>query len=242
MKKATALLAALLVITPAVSGSAVAGERLKYSTTVSGIPLGSAKITVDGTAPDYTVRASFKMIPILRQILNGDAEARADGQIVGGRHLPRQSVFRYEDRGGDKRTTITFDAAGIPVDLDAKPPIKPRSYRMTLGEAAGAVDPATAAAVLMAPRVQPCRLSFDVFDGKKRHRISLTGQQAATQGGVVTCAGLYERVNGFKDKYMTPERRTWPFVAQLIRRGGSWVPLKITADTKFGPASVKLKR
>lgn len=242
MKKTTALLAALLVIIPAAAGSAMAGERLKYSTTVSGIPLGSAKIVVDGAAPDYTVRASFKMIPILRQILNGDAEAVATGEIAGGRHLPRESVFRYEDREGDKRTAITFDAAGIPVNLDANPPIDPRPYRMTLGEAAGAVDPATAAAVLMAPRVRPCALSFDVFDGKKRHRIALTGQQSAAQDGVVTCTGLYERVNGFKDKYMTPERRTWPFIAKLTLREGRWIPLKITADTKFGPASVSLKR
>jgi len=112
---------------------------------------------------------------------------------------------------------------------------------MTLAEAAGAVDPATAAALLMAPRADPCAVSFDVFDGAKRHRIALTGAASAPRGKTVTCAGVYERVAGFKAKYMEPGKRTWPFSAVLQDRGGRWVPLKVTAPTKFGPASATLR-
>ena len=237
MKKLIALCVASLFLAPPLA----AKDVLKYSTTVSGIPLGKVKVVVDTEPSAYRVRAGFSMIPLLRHIFNGDAEADVTGTVAGGRFLPGESVFRYEGRKEDKRIAILFEA-GVPVDLEADPPIRKTSYRMSLDEAAGAVDPATAAALLMAPRERPCALTFDIFDGTKRHRISLTGQATATEGNTVTCVGLYERVNGFKAKYMTPERRSWPFRATLMAANGRWVPLKITADTKFGPASATLRR
>jgi len=221
----------------------VAQDWLRYDTTVAGIPLGKVRISVQQDAPDYRVTAVFKMIPLLRRIFNGDAKASVEGVVAQGRYLPRTSEFRYVGRSEEEYLAIAFDEQGAPIDLRADPPIRQTGYRMTLGEAAGAVDPATAVAVLMTPRAQPCALSFDVFDGTKRHRITLTGRAAPAQNEAITCGGLYERVNGFKDKYMTPERRSWPFRATLAPGGdGQWVPLKITADTKFGPASATLRR
>jgi len=237
MKKALVLLAALLVATPA-----AAADKLRYSLTVAGIPLGKVKISVDLGDAAYGVEGKFNMIPILRQILNGDARANVRGVVLDGRYVPRESVFRYEDREGEKRKTIVFDAAGVPIDVVAVPPTRETNYRMTIDEAAGAVDPATAGLILMAPRAQPCALSIDVFDGTKRHLISLRGAQSPAQGKTVTCIGLYERVNGFKAKYMADDRRTWPFAATLTERQGRWIPLKITANTKFGPASATLRR
>ncbi len=236
MKIMIPALTALLIATPA-----MARDTLKYSTTVAGIPLGKIKVVVENDEPEYSVRARFNMIPVLRQIFNGDANATVEGALVEGRHLPRESVFRYEGRKSEERTTIRFDEAGVPVDLIAEPPKRKKSYAMSLDEAVGAVDPATAVAILMRPREEACDIVFDVFDGAKRHRISLTGATAPQRGNTVTCEGRYDRVNGFKDKYMTPERRSWPFLATLAERDGTWVPLKITADTKFGPASATLR-
>ena len=237
MKRLLAILAALLLA----AAPAAAGDRLQYSTSVAGIPLGKLKIFLEGEAPEYRVGISFGMVPLLRRIFHGDANADVSGALVGGRYVPREAVFRYKGRDGGRHRAIVFDERGIPVDLRADPPIRPTDYRMSLDEAAGAVDPATAAAMLMAPRERPCALSFDVFDGTKRHRISLVGE-TGRNGGVVACAGRYERIAGFKDKYMTPERRAWPFRAILADRGGRWLPLEITADTKFGPASATLRR
>ena len=230
-------LAALLAATPV-----SAEEVLKYSTSVAGIPLGKVKIVVDDAGTDYAVRARFDMVSLLRIVFHGDATAKASGTREGGRLAPQEASFRYADRKRDRKIAIAF-AGGIPTGVEAKPALRERSYDMPIDQAAGAIDPASAAAALMAPRAQPCALSFDVFDGSKRHRIALTGQQGTAQGATVTCTGLYERVAGFKSKYMTPERRSWPFVATVEGRGdGSWLPLKITARTKFGPASATLRR
>ncbi len=235
--KTAIILAAILATTPA-----TAETVLKYSTTVAGIPLGKIKVVLNDDDADYRVRAKFEMVPILRTIFNGDATAKAAGSMAEGRFLPRESVFRYAGRKRDRTITMRFDDAGNPAAVQAKPPLRERSYTIGVEGAGGAVDPASAASVLMAPRAEPCALTFDVFDGSKRHRIHLTGQRGAAKGSTVTCSGMYERVSGFKDKYMTPERRTWPFVATVKGRGdGRWVPLKITAETKFGPASATLR-
>ncbi len=233
---------ALAIAAALAAAPAAAQDTLRYTATVIGLPLGSLALDTRTGATEYGVDASFRMIPLLRQILDGDARARVDGAVAGGRYVPRTALFRYDDRDGENRLAIAFDETGRPVDLRADPPLKRKSYHMTLDEAAGAVDPATAAAILLAPRPRPCALSVDVFDGKKRHRLSLVGAQSPVDDGTVTCAGVYERVDGFKDKYMTPERRTWPFRAILAARGDRWLPLKITADTKFGPASATLDR
>jgi len=242
MKKSLALVAALTLAAPGITPALAAEEVLRYSTTVAGIPLGKLKILMNTGPADYTVGASFRMVPILRQILEGDADADVAGAVVGGRYVPREMTFLLEDNDGDKRRTILFDASGNPADLRADPPLREKAYGMTLAEAAGAVDPATAAAVLMAPRERPCALSFDVFDGAKRHRVSLIGAGSVQRGDTVTCVGFYERIAGFKAKYMTPDRRTWSFSATLQNRGGRWVPLKISASTKFGPASATLRQ
>ena len=238
MKKSlfAAAIAALLSATPA-----LAEDVLKYSTSVAGIPLGKIKVIASADGQDYTARAHFSMIPVLRQIFHGDASATAEGSRAGDDFVPRQAVFLYAGRDEDRRRRIRFEG-GVPVELDAWPPIRETSYRMSLDEAAGAIDPATAAVVRMTPRERPCDLSLDIFDGTKRHRITLSGQARPAQGSEVTCTGLYERVNGFKAKYMTPERRSYPFTASFAGRNGRWIPLKITADTKFGPASATLRR
>ncbi len=239
MKKATLIIA--LLATPVAMVPAMAEDVLKYSTSVAGIPLGKIKFILNENAADYSVRANFSMVPILRMIFHGDASAEAAGINDGGRLRPRQSVFHYADRKSNRSIAINFDEAGVPVAVNANPPLRKRSYTIGVEGAVGAVDPASAVTILMTPRSKPCDLSFDVFDGSKRHRVSLTGQQGAARGSTVTCTGLYERVSGFKSKYMTPERRTWPFSATVKGTNGRWIPLKITANTKFGPASATLR-
>lgn len=236
MRTALALAATLLASSPALSQ-----ETLRYATSIGGLPLGSLDLATRIEGGGYGVQASFRMVPLLRQILNGDAKATAQGAVDAGRYTPQTALFRYDSSDGERRLAMAFDERGHPIDLRVDPPLRKRSYDMTLGDAAGAVDPATAIAIMMAPRENPCTLSFDVFDGAKRHRISLT-DTLGVERGVVTCAGMYERIKGFKAKYMTPERRTYPFRAELARQGQKWVPLKISSQTKFGPASVRLKR
>lgn len=242
MKKS--ILAAVATVTLCLSPAAHGQEQvLKYRASVAGIPLGKLKLFLDRSGEDYTAKARFSMVSVLRTIFNGDAEAQVFGRFDGDRAVPETFDFDIEKRDGTQKTRIAFDETGNPIDLRAKPPLRQRSYSMTLDQAAGAVDPATAIMLLSAPRPDPCTLSFDVFDGAKRHRISLTGLAETPAGdGRALCIGLYERIAGFKDKYMTPDSRTYPFKAKLLRNGGAWIPEQIWADTKFGPASATLDR
>lgn len=234
----SAAIAAAMLVTPAAQAQE---QVLKYRASITGLPLAKLKLFLDRSDDEYEVKARFKMVTLLRTIFNGDAEAKASGRLDTDDLIPRTFSFRIDGRKGVQNTALAFDEAGDPIEIRAEPALRKRSYSMTLNEAAGAVDPATAALLLISPRADACALSFDVFDGAKRHRISLTGHaEPAKTDNRALCTGRYERIAGFKAKYMTPERRTYPFSAKLRRDGDIWIPEKIWANTKFGPASATL--
>jgi len=94
--------------------------------------------------------------------------------------------------------------------------------------------------MLSAPRATPCDVDMTVFDGRKLHRITL--EPASESDGNPQCTGRYERLAGFKAKYMTPERRSYDFDAELVRiEPNRWRPKRVSAKTKFGNAVALLR-
>ena len=156
--------------------------------------------------------------------------------------IPERFEYWVRDEDDEQETALVFTAAGDPGSVTATPPFRRKKYAMDIADAAGAVDPATAAAMLTAPRAAACTLAMRVFDGRKLHGVSLTPSPDAASAGTVRCEGLYERLGGFKRKYMTPDRRTYPFTAELKQVAADrWIPMRIWAITKFGPASAVLE-
>ena len=104
-----------------------------------------------------------------------------------------------------------------------------------------AVDPASAVALLSAPRAAACEMDMTVFDGRKLHRITLKPSKKASEKDV-RCVGRYERLAGFKAKYMVPGRRAYSFDAELTQIAPNrWRPKRVWAKTKFGNAVVLLR-
>lgn len=244
MKKLIALTIAATLTSATAQAAELSPLNLKYRATVAGLPLGKLKLHIDRTDDQYTAAVSFKLVTLLRAILDGDAQANAAGQLQQGKPTPQEFQFKIDGRKKNQHTAIAFDADGNPSEIKADPPLRETAYRIGVEQAGGTIDPASAAVLLASPRTDACDLSMDVFDGAKRHRISLTGvAEQPDSRGVITCTGLYERIAGFKAKYMTPDARTYPFSAQLVEDiDGGWLPVKIWADTKFGPASATFYR
>ncbi len=244
MKKLIALTLTAILAATSAQATDLAPLNLKYRATVAGLPLGKLKLHIDRDDGRYKAAVSFKLVTLLRAILDGDAAASASGQLDQGKPTPKEFQFRIDGRKKNQHTAITFNENGDPSEIKATPPLRKTNYRIGLDQASGTIDPASAAVLLASPRENACALSMDVFDGAKRHRITLTGvSEAPDARGVITCAGLYERIAGFKAKYMTPAARSYPFSAQLVEDiDGGWLPVKIWADTKFGPASATFYR
>lgn len=243
LKRLLALLT--LAAGPALAAPPPADLSLGYRAYIGGLPLGELDLRLRFNEAGYQASGDFKMVTLLRLILDADARAKAEGVWgAGGRAQARRFTYWLRDGDEVRDTAFRFDAAGRPVAVEASPPFRDKSYDMAIEEAAEAFDPATAAAMLAAPRAEACGLSMEVFDGRKLHRITLTpASSAPSANGLIDCDGLYERVAGFKKKHMTPARRSYRFKARLMPRAdGLFIPAQVSAGTEYGAASVTLQR
>ena len=219
-------------------------ETLSYKAYIGGLPLGELRLGIARDLDAYSAMADFRMVALLRLFLDTDARAQVEGRLGADGPTPERFEYFVRDRDERRTTQIMFDAAGNPATLNADPPFREKDYDMTLEQAAGAVDPATAVVALASPRAEPCAFDMDVFDGRKRHRILLIPESRQKgDDGKVICKGRYERVAGFKAKHMTPERRTYDFRASFESQGdGLWRPDRVWATTDFGTAVVSRSR
>ncbi len=235
------LFAALLALLPtATVANEPVAESLSYRAYIGGLPLGTLKLKIAMDADAYATEARFDIASLLRWVLDTDARASSGGTFADGTMVP--NAFDYWVRDGEKErnTEMTFDAEGNATEVLAAPAFRKRSYDVTLDDVRGAIDPATAVAMLSAPRDSACDVSMKIFDGRKLHRVTMV-----PSGGTVEepkCAGRYERLGGFKEKYMTPERRSYVFDAELKQIAPDrWRPVRVTAKTQFGNAIALLK-
>lgn len=244
MKKTTALFAALAFAAPAAATgiSAPVAETLTYRAYIGGLPLGNLNLNIAMDEAGYATRAQFDMTALLRLILDTDAKASAEGRWQGGRAVPQKFDYWVRDRDERRTSEMIFSDGGDPVEVRADPPFRIKPYGMSIEQARGALDPASAAVMMAAPRGAACDLNLTVFDGQKLHGISLARSAQQPTGDTVYCTGRYERLAGFKDKHMQPDVRTYDFVAELRPAGaGRWQPTKVWAPTKFGVATAVLQ-
>ena len=236
-------LAALLLMTPfSALASEPVTESLSYRAYIGGVPLGTLKLKIAMDETNYSTRARFDVASLFSWALDTDAQASSNGSFAGGSAVPAKFTYWVRDGKKERNTEMLFDAAGNPSEVRAIPDFKQRSYDISsLSDVRQSVDPASAVALLSAPRSAACELDMTVFDGRKLHRITLEPSAKSSEKSL-RCAGRYERLAGFKAKYMVPERRAYSFDAELKQIGPNrWRPQRVWAKTKFGNAVVLLR-
>ncbi len=239
MKK-HAFFAAALALLPSVSSAAEpVSESLAYRAYIGGLPLGTLNIKIAMDQDRYATNARFDIASLLSWVLDTDARASSSGVINNGGAVPQSFDYWVRDGKKQRNTEMRFDVAGNASEVLADPIFRKRSYDLTLDQVKGAIDPATAIAMLSAPRDGACNVDMKVFDGRKLHRVTM--EPLSVDPKKIRCSGRYERLAGFKDKYMTPERRSYTFKAELEQIGPNrWRPVRVKAKTKFGNATVLL--
>ena len=152
MKRFTAIAALGL----ALAGPAAAlvtkpvAEEMRYRAYIGGLPLGELTLAIAMDESEYAAKARFDMTALLRIVLDTDARASASGSWQDGEARPELFEYWVRDRKKKRTTEMRFNDAGDPVEVVADPPFRKKSYSMTIDEAAGAFDPATAAVVMTA--------------------------------------------------------------------------------------------
>jgi len=235
-------IAAALALTPSASfASEPVAESLAYGAYIGGIPLGTLHLKIAMDEERYATDARFDIAGLIRLFLDTDARASSEGALANGAVIPKSFDYWVRDGKKQRNTEMIFDVSGNATEVRADPAFKKRSYDLALDQVQGAIDPATAVAMLSAPRDTACDVDMTVFDGRKLHRITMEPLSASNE--TPRCTGRYERLAGFKAKYMTPERRSYPFKAELKQIAPNrWRPFRITARTKFGNAVALLEK
>lgn len=97
----------------------------------------------------------------------------------------------------------------------------------------GTVDPLTALFALARSREEPelCDWSLELFDGRRRSRVSL--QPTQPNGDTIDCVGVYTRVAGFSPDNMA-EQTDFPFTAQFQRSGDLWTLTQVDLQSLYG--------
>ena len=178
------------------SGVWAAEETTEYSLKIRGFSVGLVQMTSQSDARSYRVSALIRntgLSRIFRQFsYNGAANGRQnDGQLHPDRY---QEVADTGRRSSE--ALIVYDK-GVPrvISYTSPKPAGPDSPApATQG---GTVDPLTAIYGLLraVPRDRACQLDVFIFDGKRRSRIAMHVE--GSRDGLPTCAGRYERLEGF---------------------------------------------
>lgn len=241
-RRAAALTAVLTLglsgLTPAQAASA--GFSYEFRVYLGGLPLGTLAAAGSDDGVRYEAHGDFRVSGLLSLAIDSDAAAQASGRLLGpGQVAPESFTYALRDRKESSELQLSFDPQGRPLAIRRIPDKPKRDREPDPSEVPNAIDPATAIYLLGAPRTDPCAFNHEVFDGRKLHRVALSGPARPQADGSVVCGGLYERLKGFRDKDMEPDRVRHAFQARLTPLAdGGWRPERIWAETRWGVASV----
>lgn len=218
----------LLLAAPA----AAEGLSGRYDLYIGGIRAAEVALRAQWDGQGYVAASELRTTGLAEVFYDGFYRVAAAGALGPAGFLP--GTFEADSAFGDDRqkVAVTF-ADARPVAVSATPAFRKRPWEIVPEAQAGVADPLTAALVLLRPGAggAVCNRSAEVFDGRRRSRVTL-GPPERTPDGIV-CPALYERVAGFSPKQM----RKWTDWALTVRfTDGPEGPrlAAITAPASFG--------
>ncbi|MGP3699144.1 DUF3108 domain-containing protein [Rhodobacter sp. NSM] len=202
--------------------------------------LRAGTLSFEGTEHDgrYSVRGRLQSGGLLGLVRTMRYDARSSGRMV--RDRPQSIAYSESADTGRRQSEVILSwERGQPRVERYSPARKPRSYDIDPAAQQGTVDPLTAlyAALRDVEPGEECRLSLDIFDGRRRTRVML-GQPKPVEGGVA-CAGEFRRVAGYSQEDMA-EKSRFPF--SLVYRPtseGRMRVVEVATDTIYGRATLR---
>lgn len=217
-----------------------AGERFaaRYDFWLGGVHGAEMRVEAEWLGDRFAAAAEMRTTGLLGAIWDGSYRVAAEGRVVEGRPLP--GSFRSESAFGRDRQTVEMDFEDArPVRVAAEPAYRQRPWELDPADQRGTADPLTAGLLLLQPEPAEalCDRSVDIFDGRRRSRITL-GAPVRT-GDRVACPAVYERIAGFSPKMMRRQTRWDAAVVFAVRPDGRGEVQEISLETGFGLAVVR---
>ncbi|MEM9430432.1 MAG: DUF3108 domain-containing protein [Pseudomonadota bacterium] len=205
----------------------------RYDVYAGGLKIGT--LGLDGRVSGSRYAASGRVAGggLIGVFVTFDFSGTSQGAVQGGQLRPDVYEARSDD-GKTARTTRMQYQGGRPVSVTFDPERKPRDYDAAASGQAGTLDPISATFALLAeaPAGAACGRSVEVYDGRRRSRLTVTPRRAGRDGTFV-CDGTYTRVDGFSDKLMA-ERQTFPFTLIFRESAGVMQVIRFETQTTFG--------
>lgn len=233
-------LSAILACGLAVSASANDAQSMaeRFTIYLGGIKAAKLALSASFEGSSFSSRSVLKTTGLLKIFYSGFYTVAADGQIDASNTL-KPATFEADSAFGDDRqqVRVTFNDLR-PTTVEAKPKFKPKAHQIVPQEQSGVIDPLTAALTLMRPEpvAKLCNRSVDVFDGRRRSRITMSAPK--TVNGQIRCETLYEKVAGFSEKSMKRAPSFDFIVAFRERPDGLAEVVQISGDTGYGLAVI----
>jgi hypothetical protein len=233
---------ALTALTAGATTNAETGADAVYGLSIAGIPIGTAKLSVDIAGDRYVLDGAADVGFLF---WGGVGKARALGAMQGGAMRPAQYRLAYEGVSRPGRVEIDF-ANGRAVRWERLP--EPDGdwaeewarNRITVEDhhLAGVLDPLSALVIPMPADAEPsavCRRLLPVFSGFTRFDLELTGTAAAANG--VGCTADYRPVAGHRPDSDSVERMSRPGAFEIALEpitSEAWGPARVAVQTRFG--------
>lgn len=259
MKLAPAVLAAVLLVTPALAQPAQTVKvAMAYAGVLNALHLpGELKVltmdVVERAGPaDYATGADIKTFGLLRALKHVDIRADAAGPVEAGALHPRAFEFTTTEPKRTKHVTLTWTAADVlqtPPHGDGGHPPPTAALKLT------AADPVTTfSRALYAPSGPAlCARNLRFFDGSQIYELRFQPGAAVAPTAAERAMGLtagyacpvrYAEIAGFTHR-PGDHKADWlngEITARFGRLGaaGPWVFVSLKADTFLGYAKVEL--
>lgn len=229
----TRSLLALALASPASAGPGALSHE--YTLYLGGLRAAEMEVDAKWDAERFVARSELRTVGLARLLYSGFYRASAEGEVAPAGFAPGvfEAVGAFED---DRQEVRIAYEAGRPLRVEARPPFKPRPWEIDPAAQAGTLDPFSAALMLIRPEpvARICDRVVDVFDGRRRTRITL-GPPAPSHDGI-RCKGTYTRVAGFSPRSLG-KGNDFPFtVVFRENRDGLAEVWQVFADTDFGRA------
>ena len=232
---------------------------VNYSATISGIPIGKAKVEARLTDTDYAISGSGRVAGISALFADGKGQVSVSGIL-------RDQVFRpvhYSQTIVDdekKSIDMTFSDATV-TDVTFTPPPKDKQANkkkkkkknqlveipLTDQHKSGVIDPLS---VFLLPAAELtgegiCNRTLPLFDGEQRYDVVLTFDRMAKRGSedAYVCAAAYQPIAGHKPdkksvKFMVNNKKMEVWLAP-VGMSGFVAPVEAHVNTQYGMLVVK---
>jgi hypothetical protein len=254
--RVAAALACAIMLAPATGdadGSAAGGadafrESSLFDLYFGGIWAGTVDLRLEYDANGYRAEAEGRSEGLVGALYGASFNAVAHGKAPGALGPApggRPAQFRaFGSFGGDEQSlTITYGLLG-PQAISADPPYKPKPWQIDPFAQTGVVDPLGAAALLLRARADGalCAAGIDVFDGRRRYRVTLSAPRAGAVADEIQCDAALARVAGWRPKDMG--KPPFDFRLFFTRQAGE-TPARLArfeVDTGYGMATAVRRR